>query len=44
MRTDVANAENSMYTQGVSPSKAVSSAQSAVNQTISNYNSRLSAS
>ena len=44
VRTDVANAEISMYTQGVSPSKAVSSAQSAVNQTISNYNSRLSGS
>jgi sn-glycerol 3-phosphate transport system substrate-binding protein len=41
VRTDVANAEISMYTQGVSPSKAVSTAESQVNQTISNYNSRL---
>ncbi len=41
VRTDVLNAEISMYTQGVSPSKAVSNAQSSVTQTISNYNSRL---
>ncbi len=41
VRTDVLNAEISMYTQGVSPSKAVSNAQSNVNQTISSYNSRL---
>jgi sn-glycerol 3-phosphate transport system substrate-binding protein len=41
VRTDVANAEISMYTQGVSPSKAVSTAESQVNQTISTYNSRL---
>jgi sn-glycerol 3-phosphate transport system substrate-binding protein len=41
VRTDVANAEVSMYTQGVSPSKAVSTAESQVNQTISSYNSRL---
>ncbi len=44
VRTDVANAEVSMYTQGVSPSKAVSTAESQVNQTISTYNSRLGAS
>jgi sn-glycerol 3-phosphate transport system substrate-binding protein len=41
VRTDVVNAEISMYTQGVSPSKAVSTAQNNVNQTLSNYNSRL---
>jgi sn-glycerol 3-phosphate transport system substrate-binding protein len=44
VRTDVVNAEISMYTQGVSPSKAVSTAESSVNQTISSYNSRLGAS
>jgi sn-glycerol 3-phosphate transport system substrate-binding protein len=41
VRTDVANAEISMYTQGVSPSKAVSTAQTNVDQTIAGYNSRL---
>ncbi len=41
VRTDVLNAEISMYTQGVAPSKAVSNAQSNVNQTIAGYNSRL---
>lgn len=41
VRTDVVNAEISMYTQGVSPSKAVSTAQNNVNQTLSSYNSRL---
>ncbi len=41
VRTDVVNAEISMYTQGVSPAKAVSSAETNVNQTISSYNSRL---
>ncbi len=41
VRTDVVNAEISMYTQGVSPSKALSTAESNVNQTISSYNSRL---
>jgi sn-glycerol 3-phosphate transport system substrate-binding protein len=41
VRTDVLNAEISMYTQGVSPSKAVSNAQSSANSTISDYNSRL---
>ena len=30
-----------MYTQGVAPAKAVATAQSNVNQTISDYNSRL---
>jgi hypothetical protein len=30
-----------MYTSGVSPSKAVSNAASAVNQTIAGYNGRL---
>jgi sn-glycerol 3-phosphate transport system substrate-binding protein len=41
VRTDVLNAEISMYTRGVAPAKAVSSAQSDVDQTISSYNSRL---
>ncbi len=41
VRTDVLNAEISMFTQGVKPAKAVSSASSNVNTTISNYNSRL---
>jgi len=41
VRTDVLNAEISMYTSGVSPSKAVKTAQSNVNSTISNYNDRL---
>ena len=41
VRTDVVNAEISMYTQGVAPSKAVSTAQNNVNQTLSSYNSRL---
>jgi sn-glycerol 3-phosphate transport system substrate-binding protein len=41
VRTDVLNAEISMYTQGVSASKAVDSAQSNVDQTIANYSSRL---
>jgi sn-glycerol 3-phosphate transport system substrate-binding protein len=41
VRTDVANAEASMYTSGVSPSKAVANAASAVNQTIAEYNGRL---
>jgi sn-glycerol 3-phosphate transport system substrate-binding protein len=41
VRTDVVNAEISMYTQGVAPAKAVSTAQSNVNQTILSYNSRL---
>ncbi len=44
VRTDIVNSEISMYTQGVSPSKAVSTAESNVNQTISSYNSRLGAS
>lgn len=41
VRTDVLNAEISMYTQGVSASKAVHNAQSTVDQTIASYNSRL---
>jgi sn-glycerol 3-phosphate transport system substrate-binding protein len=41
VRTDVVNAEISMYTQGVSPAKALSTAESNVNQTISGYNNRL---
>jgi sn-glycerol 3-phosphate transport system substrate-binding protein len=41
VRTDVLNAEISMFTQGVSPAKAVSSAEQNVNSTLSSYNSRL---
>ncbi len=44
VRTDILNAEISMYTGGVSPSAAVKTAQSNVNSTISSYNSRLGAS
>ena len=44
VRTDILNAEISMYTAGVSPSSAVKSAESNVNNTISSYNSRLGAS
>ncbi|HEY6427746.1 MAG TPA: extracellular solute-binding protein [Acidimicrobiales bacterium] len=41
VRTDVLNAEISMYTGGVSAANAVKTAESNVNNTISNYNSRL---
>jgi sn-glycerol 3-phosphate transport system substrate-binding protein len=41
VRTNILNAEISMYTGGVSPSKAVRSAEQNVNSTISSYNSRL---
>ncbi len=41
VRTDVLNSEISMYTGGASPTKAVRTAQTNVNNTISNYNSRL---
>jgi sn-glycerol 3-phosphate transport system substrate-binding protein len=41
VRTDVLNAEISMFTSGVAPSKAVKTAVSNVNSTISDYNSRL---
>jgi len=41
VRTDVLNAEISMFNNGVSPSKAVSTAQQNVNSTIADYNSRL---
>jgi sn-glycerol 3-phosphate transport system substrate-binding protein len=41
VRIDVLNAEESMYTQGVSPSKALANAETAVNSTISDYNQRL---
>jgi sn-glycerol 3-phosphate transport system substrate-binding protein len=41
VRTDVLNAEISMYTQGVKPATAVKNAESNVNSTISDYNSRL---
>jgi sn-glycerol 3-phosphate transport system substrate-binding protein len=41
VRTDVLNAEISMFTQGVSPAKAVSTAAQNVNTTLSGYNSRL---
>jgi sn-glycerol 3-phosphate transport system substrate-binding protein len=41
VRTDVLNAEVSMFTQGVPATKAVNSAQSNVDQTISAWNARL---
>ncbi len=41
VRTAMLNAEKSMYTQGVSPAKALAAAQSQVNQIIAAYNSRL---
>ena len=44
MRTDVVNAEISMYTSGVSPANAVKTAEQNVNSVISSYNSRLGAS
>jgi sn-glycerol 3-phosphate transport system substrate-binding protein len=44
VRTDVLNAEISMYTQGVSPSAAVKAAAQSVNSSISSYNSRLGSS
>ena len=44
VRTDVLNAEISMYTQGVSPAAAVKAAAQNVNSSISSYNSRLSSS
>jgi len=44
VRTDVLNAEISMYTQGVSPAAAVKAAAQSVNNSLSNYNGRLSSS
>ena len=44
VRTDVLNAEISMYTQGVSPAAAVKAAAQSVDSSISSYNSRLSSS
>jgi multiple sugar transport system substrate-binding protein len=44
VRTDVLNAEISMFTGGVSPANAVKTAQGNVDQTIASYNSRLGAS
>ena len=44
VRTDVLNAEISMYTQGVKPAAAVKAAAQSVNSSISSYNSRLSSS
>jgi sn-glycerol 3-phosphate transport system substrate-binding protein len=41
VRTDELNAEISMYTQGVSPAKAVANAQSSIDQSIAQYNGRL---
>ena len=41
VRTDVLNAEESMYQQGVSPATALKNAASAVNATISQYNQSL---
>ena len=44
VRTDILNAEISMYTGGASPASAVKTAEANVNSTISSYNSRLGAS
>ncbi len=44
VRTDVLNAEISMYTNGVSAAAAVKAAAQSVNSSISCYNSRLGAS
>ncbi|HEX4126513.1 MAG TPA: extracellular solute-binding protein [Acidimicrobiales bacterium] len=41
VRTDVLNAEISMYTQGVSAAAAVKAAEQSVNSTIAGYNGRL---
>ncbi|HXZ61389.1 MAG TPA: ABC transporter substrate-binding protein [Acidimicrobiales bacterium] len=41
VRTDIINAEISMFTSGVSPAAAVKTAEQNVNATISDYNSRL---
>ncbi len=41
VRTDILDAEISMFNNGVSPSSAVKTAQQNVNSTISDYNSRL---
>jgi len=41
VRQDEASAEESMYTQGVSPAKAISKLATQVNQTLAAYNSRL---
>ena len=41
VRTAIVNAENSMFTNGVSPSAALSGAASQVNATIATYNQRL---
>jgi sn-glycerol 3-phosphate transport system substrate-binding protein len=44
VRTDVSNAEISMYTSGVSPEAALKAAEQSVNSTMQDYNSRLGAS
>jgi sn-glycerol 3-phosphate transport system substrate-binding protein len=44
VRIDVLNAEESMYTAGVSPAKALANAAKAANATIATYNQRLGAS
>lgn len=41
VRTAMLNAEQSMYTQGVSPSKALTNAEQQVNSIIQSYNNRL---
>jgi len=41
VRQDEASAEESIYTQGVSPAKAISKLATQVNQTLAAYNSRL---
>ncbi len=44
VRTDVLNAEISMYTEGVKPAAAVKAAAQSVNSSMSSYNSRLGSS
>ena len=41
VRIDILNAEESMFTAGVKPAKALNNASKAVNATISDYNQRL---
>ena len=41
VRTAIVNAENSMFSSGVSPAKALSQAQTASNKLITVYNQRI---
>jgi hypothetical protein len=44
VRIDILDAEESMYTSGVSPATALANAEKAANNTIASYNQRLGAS